>query len=46
MKTTKHYEVLVRLDNGGTKTISYPAQPGFAVGTKVKVENDTLTIVK
>ena len=45
MKTTKHYEVLVRLENGGTKTISYAAHPGFAVGAKVKVENGTLTVL-
>jgi outer membrane lipoprotein SlyB len=42
MKTTKHYEVVVHLDNGGTQTFSYPAQPGFAVGARVKVENGTL----
>lgn len=45
MKTTKHYEVVVRLENGGTKTISYAAQPGFAVGTRVKVDNNTLTVI-
>lgn len=44
MKTAKHYEVLVRLENGGSQTISYPTQPGFAVGTKVKVESGTLTV--
>lgn len=46
MKTTKHYEVVVRLENGGTKTISYAAQPGFAVGAKVKLENDTLRVIQ
>ncbi|MCK9387674.1 MAG: glycine zipper 2TM domain-containing protein [Sulfuritalea sp.] len=45
-KTTKHYEVVVRLDNGGSKTFSYAAQPGFAVGAKVKVANGTLTVVQ
>jgi outer membrane lipoprotein SlyB len=45
MKTTKHYEVVVRLDNGGSKTISYTAQPGLAVGARVKVANDTLTVI-
>jgi len=39
---TKHYEVVVRLDNGGTQTISYPADPGMAVGTRIRVENGTL----
>jgi len=42
VKTSKHYEVLVRLQNGGTQTFSYPEQPSFAVGAKVKVENGTL----
>lgn len=45
VKTTKHYEVVVRLENGGSKTISYAAQPGFAVGTRVKVANGTLTVI-
>lgn len=42
MKSTKHYEVVVRLQNGGSQTFSYPAQPGFQVGARVKVENGTL----
>ncbi|MCK9381999.1 MAG: glycine zipper 2TM domain-containing protein [Sulfuritalea sp.] len=46
VKTTKHYEVVVRLENGGSQTISYAAQPGFAVGTKVKVANGALTVVQ
>lgn len=45
MKTTKHYEVVVRLENGGSKTISYAAQPGFAIGTRVKVDNNILTVI-
>jgi outer membrane lipoprotein SlyB len=46
VKTTKHYEVVVHLENGGSKTFSYAAQPGFAVGTRVKVANGTLTVTK
>ncbi len=46
MKTTKHYEAVVRLENGGSQTVSYATQPGFAVGARVKVENGTLTVVK
>lgn len=46
MKTTKHYEVVVRLENGGTQTITYAAQPPFAVGAKVKVDNGTLTVLQ
>ena len=46
MKTTKHYEVVVRLENGGTQTITYVAQPPFAVGAKVKVDGGTLTVIQ
>ena len=42
VKTTKHYEVVVRLQNGGTQTVSYAAQPAFSVGSRVRVENGTL----
>jgi len=45
VKTTKHYEVVVRLENGGSQTVSYPAQPAFSVGTRVKVENGTLVAI-
>jgi len=42
MKTTKHYEVVVRLENGGSQTVSYATQPGFTVGSRVRVENGAL----
>lgn len=42
MKTTKHYEVITRLESGGTQAIPYETDPGFKVGDKVKVENNTL----
>ena len=42
MKTTKHYEVIVRLESGGTQAIPYETDPGYKVGEKVKVENNTL----
>jgi outer membrane lipoprotein SlyB len=42
VKTTTHYEVVVRLQGGGTQTVSYSAQPGFAVGTRVRVDNGAL----
>ena len=41
-KTATHYEVVVRLANGGTQTISYDKAPPFTVGQRVKVENGTL----
>ena len=42
IKKTKHYDVIVRLQNGGTQTISYAAEPAFKVGDKVRVEGGTL----
>mgnify|MGYP001605698364 CR=1 FL=1 len=45
-KTTKHYEVVVRLENGGTQTVTYAAQPPFAVGSKVKVDGNVLTVIQ
>lgn len=42
MKTTKHYEVIVRLESGGTQAIPYETDPGYKVGEKVRVENNTL----
>ena len=32
----------MRLQNGGTQTISYATEPSFRVGDKVRVENNTL----
>ncbi|MDO8595207.1 MAG: glycine zipper 2TM domain-containing protein, partial [Sulfuricaulis sp.] len=46
MKTTKHYEVVVRLENGGSQTVSYATHPGFAVGARDTVENGTLAVVQ
>jgi len=42
MKASKHYEVIVRLESGGTQAVSYQADPGLRVGEKVRVENGTL----
>ena len=43
---TKQYEVLVRLQGGGSQAISYPAQPAFQVGDKVRVEAGTLVLIQ
>jgi outer membrane lipoprotein SlyB len=45
MKSTTHYEVVVRLENGGSQVISYAAQPAFQVGSRVRVENNTLVAI-
>jgi len=42
VRSTKHYEVVVRLENGGTQTVSLPTQPQVSVGTRVRVENGSL----
>jgi outer membrane lipoprotein SlyB len=36
-RNTSHFEVLVRLDNGGMQTISTPADPGLRNGEKVRI---------
>jgi outer membrane lipoprotein SlyB len=38
-----HYEVMVRLENGGTQTISTPADPGLRTGEKVRIVDGGLT---
>jgi outer membrane lipoprotein SlyB len=42
VKKTKHYEAIVRLQGGGTRAVSYEAEPGFRMGDKVRVVNGTL----
>jgi uncharacterized protein YcfJ len=42
MKTAKHYEVITRLESGGTQAVSYETDPGYKIGDKVRVENGTL----
>jgi outer membrane lipoprotein SlyB len=42
VKKTQHFEVVVRLENGGTQTFSYPTQPAIRIGDRVKVENGAL----
>jgi outer membrane lipoprotein SlyB len=42
MKTKKHFEVITRLENGGTQATPFETDPGYKVGDKVRVENGTL----
>ncbi len=42
VKRTQHFEVVVRLENGGTQTVSYETPPNVRVGDRVRVENGTL----
>ena len=36
------YRVVVRMDNGGTRTLSYASHPGVRVGSHVRVQNGRL----
>lgn len=38
----QHFEVRVRLNNGGAQMVSYAAEPGFRVGDKVRVSNGVI----
>ena len=44
LRKTKHYEVVVRLQGGGSQVVSFPAQPAFKVGDKVRVEAGALVL--
>jgi outer membrane lipoprotein SlyB len=37
MHNTTHYEVVVRLQNGGSQTMSFETEPGYRVGDKVQI---------
>jgi len=45
MKTSKHWDVVVRLENGGSQTISYPTDPALRVGSRVRVVNGAITAI-
>lgn len=42
MKKTTHYEVVTRLEGGGTQTITFATAPSLRVGDRVRVEGNTL----
>jgi outer membrane lipoprotein SlyB len=41
-RASNHYEVLVRLQNGGTQTVAFAAEPGYRVGDKVKITDGVI----
>ncbi|MGA0024522.1 MAG: glycine zipper 2TM domain-containing protein [Burkholderiales bacterium] len=43
MKSVTHYDVVVNMDDGTTRTFSYDTQPAFQTGSKVRVVNGALT---
>ena len=42
VESTTRYKVVVRMDDGHTRSFTYSAQPGFAAGSVVRVEHGTL----
>lgn len=42
VRKTTHHEVLVRLQNGGTQTASFEADPGYRIGDKVRITDGIL----
>lgn len=43
MKSSTHYEVTVKMDDGAVRTFPFDAQPAFQTGSKVRVINGNLT---
>lgn len=41
-RKTQHYEVVVRLQNGGTQTAAFEADPGYRIGDKVRITDGVL----
>ena len=44
VRQTTQYEVIVRLQDGGTQAFTYPNDPHFRNGEKVRIENGTLVL--
>lgn len=42
VKTTKHYEITVRMDDGSHRTMVQETEPAFAIGEKVKIIDGAL----
>lgn len=42
VKSTKRYDVVVRMDDGTNRTFSYDSEPAFRAGSKVRVADGTL----
>jgi outer membrane lipoprotein SlyB len=41
-RTTNHFEVVVRLQNGTSQTVAFAADPGYRVGDKVKINEGVI----
>jgi len=42
VRSGTYYEVMVKLDDGSTRTVRYEKDPGFAVGAKVRMDGEQL----
>lgn len=42
VKTTKHYEITIRMNDGSRRTMAQETEPGFAIGEKVKIVDGAL----
>jgi len=42
VQSTTRYKVVVRMDGGGTRTVTYASRPAFVAGSHVRVENGKL----
>jgi len=42
VKRNSHYEVVTRLESGGTQTVSYATPPPFRTGDRVRIEGNVL----
>ncbi len=42
IKTTTHYEIVVRMEDGSHRTMMQQTQPAFAIGDKVKIVDGAL----
>lgn len=43
VKSSMRYDVIVKMEDGSTRTFSYESQPSFQTGSKVRVVNGALT---
>lgn len=41
-----HYEVVVRLDSGGQRTVTFDSEPSFRVGDRVQLNGNTLQVAR
>ncbi|MCB2001501.1 MAG: glycine zipper 2TM domain-containing protein [Burkholderiaceae bacterium] len=44
VRSDTRYDLTVKLDNGTTRVVSYDANPGLAVGTKVRFDGELLRV--